>query len=249
MENNKNFSIKRLLWMIRKDLFDNLKFVLIGYGSIIGLFLFIFFITAYNHNIETTDLIKFYGIGLFLSGIFISGMAFSDFRSKEKTISYLTLPASLLEKFLSMLLLSTIGFIISFTVIFFIFNGLAIAAGLAFFDLDVGFVNLFTEDTGDVILAYIIAQSLFLVGAATFRKVPLFFTLFSLFLVGVVTATYFGILTYSLFNEFKGSSSSGNMSFKFEDDTIMKYFKYLMYYATAPVFWVVTYFKLKEKEV
>ncbi len=258
MENIKNFSIKRLLWMMRKDLFDNLKFVLIGYGSMVGLFSFIFFFIANNSYGEKIDLTQFYLIGLFLTGIFISGMAFTDFRSKERAMSYLTIPASLLEKFLSILFLTTIGFIVSFTVIFFVFNGIAIIAGLAFFDLEVNFINLFTLEVWKTLSAYIVIQSLFLAGAATFRKVPLFFTILIMFIGGIIMSTYLGILSYSLFNEFNEASNSDfgifslktkDFRYNAEDETALKYFKYFINYATAPIFWVVTYLKLKEKEV
>ena len=40
----------------------------------------------------------FYVAGFVIAGVFISGMAFTNLRSKEKTMTYLSLPASTVEK-------------------------------------------------------------------------------------------------------------------------------------------------------
>ena len=101
METIKNFNIKRLLLMLQKDIFENYKTTLIGLSSVIGL-LFIFTIMISGES-ASQNFSMIYRFTLFITGIFVSGMAFTAFRIKEKTMTYLTIPASTLEKFISML--------------------------------------------------------------------------------------------------------------------------------------------------
>ncbi|MCF6184005.1 MAG: hypothetical protein L3J56_05160 [Bacteroidales bacterium] len=146
MEHIKSFSFKRILLMMQKTLYENAKSVLTGLITVFGLFSFILFMSALKDGEAWSKLQIFYYIGLFIAGFFISGSAFSNFRNKEKTMSYLTLPASSSEKFISEWLLTSIVYIIVYSIIFYIFNLLVFLIGDVF-NIQVNFINLFSEET------------------------------------------------------------------------------------------------------
>jgi len=255
METTKSFSIKRLLLMLQKDVFDNFKYVLIGYGSIIGLFTFIFMV-ALMQGIAIQSFDKFYTVGLTLIGIFIAGMAFNDFRVKEKSMSYLTLPASLFEKFLSMLLLTTIGVALSFTVVFYVFNGLAFLIGTLLFNTEPGILNIFNEEILYSVLSVFGIQSVFLAGAVSFKKAPLFLTLLALFIVGLVLLIYSGILSFIAFHDLATSTQgSGTFNMVFNTNSLesepstLDFVGKVLKISLVPLFWLIAFLKLKEKEV
>ena len=256
MENIKSFSFKRILLLMQKTLYENAKSVIIGLTTVFGLFSFILIMSALNNGGNSWDnLQSFYIAGLYIAGFFISGMAFSNFRNKEKTLSYLTLPASTLEKFISEWLLTTFVFIIGYTVIFYVFNFLLLILGNSF-SFDVNIINVFNSDLLIHNLpTYFIIQSIFLAGAATFKKSPFFKTIFASFLFAIFITIYLSVLAYFLKGTFEsfsfnnnGMNMSGDTSYSFENHWLIETAKIMYYYISAPAFWLYTYFKLKEKE-
>jgi hypothetical protein len=256
MENIQTFSIKRIVLLMQKSLYENAKYVLTGLTTVFGIFTVVLFFSALDDGEAWKNMQNFYVIGFIISGLIVSGMAFTNLRTKEKSMSYLSLPASLLEKLISELLLTTIGFIIMYTIIFYVFNIIVYIIG-APFNLHANILNIFTSEVFEGYLIYIILQSVLLAGAATFRKAPLFLTLFSLFVAGMALVIIIVIIALS----FKGYIEHTGLEninidkndFKLiggnpENHWLIQIPKYMFYYVTAPLFWVVAYFKLKEKE-
>lgn len=257
MENIQTFSLKRVYLLIQKTVYENAKFVLIGLSTIFGIFSVILFLNALGDADAWQNMQGFYVAGFVLSGLFISGMAFTSLRSKEKTMTYLSLPASTLEKFISELLITTVGFAIIYTLIFYAFNFVVFIIG-APFNLDANIINLFDLHVLEGFMYYVIFQSILLAGAATFRKVPLFFTSFTLFIAGVIIMIVVVIIAFSMKDYFDGldhvNISLSDTHYDVEGEMKNSFFlfklpKFMFYYLTAPIFWVVTYLKLKEKEV
>ena len=256
MDNIQTFSIKRILLLMQKTAYENAKLVLIGLVTVFSFFSVFLFLNGLDDGDAWEKMQVFYVVGFIISGIFISGMAFTNLRTKEKTMSYLTLPASTLEKFISELLLTTVGFIVIYTAIFYVFNFVVYLIGSSF-NLHANIINLFDMEVLEGFMYYVILQSIFLAGAATFRKVPLFFTIFTVFVAGIVIMIFVMIISLG-FKEYIESSDIVNFQFNGSDYDIeadmknhflVRYPKFMFYYLTAPIFWLVTYFKLKEKEV
>ncbi len=242
--------------MMQKTLYENGKSVIIGISALFGVFILLLLISLLNNGGNLWhNLMPFYYAGFIIAGIYISGMAFSSFRSKEKTISYITLPASVLEKFISEWLLTTIGFAIGYTIIFYVFNFILMLFG-SMLNIEVGIINVFDFDTVSLFPKYIIGQAMYLAGAATFKKAPFFKTLFSLFLFSMFLVVWLSVLAYFLKGTFEsfsfgynGTVNIGNNgSYEFENRWFLQGVKIFYYYLSAPAFWLYTYFKLKEKE-
>jgi hypothetical protein len=237
---------------MQKTFIENGKYALIVIITIFGIFsVFILINLLMRWNIYTS-MKGFYKIGYLISGLFISGMAFTNLRKNEKSISYLALPASLPEKVISELLLTTIGFTILYTVTFYFFNS------VFYFIKPVTFVNIANNDILKTIKYYLILQSVFLSGAVAFRRTPVFYTGFVLFIAGMIliiivalfTRYFNGIISNAGLEYFSSKALNDLSHFStLKGKLLYEIPKFAFLYLLAPVFWIVTYLKLKEKEV
>jgi len=258
------FNFNRFLLVLQRDLFENIKSALFGILTVLSIFSFILLMTTFdtNQTILTEFGNRLYLIEFWFIGIFFSGMAFKEFRNKEKSMAYLMLPASSLEKFLSTLFLTTIGFFISYTLFFGIFNLLNMGIISSFSEtLSLELYNPFNQNVWSSIMVFIPVQAIFLAGATTFKKVPLFYTVLYFFLFMLV----YGFVASLLLKFYTGKVSIGSIG---DNNGIIYYnsgdelsrsdindilsiqtFMFFLSYLLAPIFWVIAWFKIKEKEV
>ncbi len=257
MEHIQSFNFKRILHLMQKNIYENGKSVGITLITVFGLFFFIMLMNAFYGGDAWRNLETFYYIGFFITGLFISGMAFSAFRNKEKTMAWITVPASITEKFISEWLLSTIGFIFLYTTLFYVFN-LLIYTLTGMFGISIDIINIFTGQTLTYFLHYLIGQSILLAGAATFKKVPLFFTISTLFVFSLFLVFYNSFLFLAVKGQYENLLYINNLNVNaantpmmhedFQNFYLLKIPEYMYYYVMAPVLWIYTWFKLKEKE-
>ncbi len=227
--------------MIR-ELYSRKKGLLITLGATVGvMFLISIFISGVTPHINLSG---FYYAGLYISGIIVAGTAFSDFRKKETSMMYLTLPASTFEKLKSQVLIVSVGFLIFYIVAFYLFWVL-IALWRLILDLETPFFNIFTDPNFLLsILKLWFWQSLFLIGSIAFSKSPLIKTMTLIFTVLVLLGLFvLFLMTKITFDQMHSTSSSFAMSYN------KNIFDSWLFYLLIPVFWITAYFKLKEKEV
>ncbi len=256
MEKNNIFNIKRFSLILKRDIFVNLKTILIVFGVFFG-FTFIVYLIAFLKTsvfpsemfISKDKLAENFYQGFFIIGIIISGIAFSDFRTKLKSQNYLMIPASTTEKFLSTWLITTIAYIIAYYVIFIVFNALLLIIG-KLFSVPVDFLNIFTQTNFlRNIGIYLIIQSMFLAGAASFSKSPLLKTPLVGFIVFIAFMILLSFAALALFQTLHFEFHTNmNLTPDLHID-VMKIIGKILAYITPFVFWSITFFKLKEKQV
>lgn len=244
---------------MKKEIFENVKFVAISYGAIIGFILaFLLINTSQNTDAIWLHFNEIFNFTLFVIGIALSGMAFTNFRSKERTISFLTMPASHLEKTLTQLLLTSVGVVISYAIVFFMAHLLYTLIGKMFFSFEIGTFNPFNTDTYKTVYFLVLIQSIFLAGASFFKKIPVFFTGLYIFIIGIVIILIVGLLiNYFGGNHFYFDSSLSYMHIHRETGEITlinnlwsaQILIFFLKYLLAPIFWTITYFNVKEKEI
>jgi len=193
-----------LLW--RQHFIQNTQLLLLATGAYIGVIFFILSLAQIGNDLVPHDLENFQGFLLAFVGIFgvvYVGHSFPAFRSKEKSINYLMVPGSVLEKFLFELL-SRIGiilillpllywitfhlqgyFLTMFTEQVFEPIGLGFLTSLEIPDM-VDYAWLSTMIVSGVLLGFVLAFT----GATMFSKQPLIKTLFALAVV---------MISYSVF--------------------------------------------------
>ena len=257
MEIFKKTGLNTLFYMLRKDIKDIYSKVLIGYISITALFLSFFIVICYI-GFPLIILDNFFIIGLFLVGFFFSGMSFPDFRSKEKSIFYLCLPASPLQKFFSVFIFSTLGIILSYILVFFLFNSLAVFLGKALFSMNVRYVDITGQNIINYMLLYCSYQSLFLVGAVSFKRIPVVVTGGLIMLAGILLFVYSGFLHNRIISDIPNIETVSYQNFlpEFTISFVPMYLTgnlffeisaYILKFVIPMLLWYVVYLKLKNK--
>lgn len=200
------FSGKRFALLWKQHFIQNTNLLLLGGGAYIGVIFIILTIAQIGNEMAPHDLEMFRGFLLAFVGIFgvmYVGHAFPAFRSKERTINYLMVPASSIEKFLFEFI-SRLGIIfILMPILYWItfhMHGyiLSLFTTEMFKPIGVGFLNdtgLWEVDHLAVIASLLIAATLFgfvlaFTGAAMFQKQPLIKTLFSLAMIIVFFSSF-----------------------------------------------------------
>jgi hypothetical protein len=121
MKKENSFSLNRLMGLTLQSLIVNKKLLGISVAGVAGI-LFIFLIFAQRNlsfsRWDQGDYMATFLAFFFLTGILWTGQSFPAFRSKEKSIAYLMVPASLSEKFIFELISRIVAFILFMPILF-----------------------------------------------------------------------------------------------------------------------------------
>ena len=263
MKTNNLFSFQRFILLARQSLIINKKLIAIALISYSGMLFLVLFLFQSMNNFRWNDhdtIVTF--IILFLSlGIISSSLSYPAFRSKEKSSTYLLLPASALEKYLFEILTRIIVFIIVYPVLFWLVANLEGAVvhhyverltsytfsfGQAYSD----FTKYLEKTEGARFLVIQVAMFAFIAvftGASHFTKSPLLKTLFT-FSIIIVGYYLFVFLLVKGLNIIEYSPRNQTILFiNFRDHQAI-------FFATALTvinlcLLTIAWFTLKEKEV
>ncbi len=243
------FNISRFWLLLKMELYRSRMGIL--WTIVIGLGLFPLFDTitlsikdAYAHNDN-------YACGLIVGGFVLSSLAFNDLSNSLKSYRYLTLPASTFEKFLCMWLLTSVGWIVLFTIAFSIFALVVNPIGEMVFS----FITFHAFDPFGLpviqsVQYYVVLHGIFLVGAAHFRGYVFPKTLVTLILFAAVCV---GIIWLLLSDVFLSDHVCTDTHCELVEETgahrVWFIAKGLFWWLLAPLTWVMTYLGIKEKEV
>jgi hypothetical protein len=242
MKTNEFLRLDRLKLLLIREFYSMKKGLLITLGATVGvMFLISIFISGLTPNINFQS---FYYAGLYISGIVVAGTAFRDLRKKETSMMYLTLPASTFEKLKSQVLIVSVGFLIFYVVAFYLF-WILIALWRSILDFETPFFNIFSDpDFFISILKLWFWQSIFIIGSIAFTRNPLLKTMALVFSILIIL----GLFTLFLITKISFDhihSATPHLMFHSNKDIFSSW----LFYILIPVFWIIAYFKLKEKEV
>jgi len=191
-----------------------------------------------------------YAFFLLIGGFILSSLAFGDLGNPLRRYSYLTLPASTFEKFMSMWLLSCIGWILMFTITFIFYALIANSAGhFLFRNVTFHAFNPIEKATLIAIAYYILFQAIFLVGAVHFRGYAFPKTIFVVILFGMICGLVFYLIMADIIHSADQCPPGYN---PFEEKSIQQFWQIAGRFGSwilAPLCWVITYIGLKEQEV
>tara|TARA_A100000171_G_scaffold47177_1_gene52852 strand:- start:1843 stop:2589 length:747 start_codon:yes stop_codon:yes gene_type:complete len=246
--NNSTISLQRLSSLVKLTLHLNLKRML--YTACIGLGVAVVYIFIFwGYNVYNRDMIfsrheYLFVLSLYISGFVFSGSSFIRFRSKQRTIDYLMLPASNTEKFISEVLLTTLVYPLFFLLSYLLFsvmaNGILNNVFQAFF---MPFsVNI--APYGLDLMVYFFIQTIFLFGAACFQKNPLM----KIVLWALLVATIIALLFYTAWLNFDYSKGTDELAMNKIFYSLLVYNWHFLAIPVGLVFWLLAFLKLKEKE-
>ncbi|MFO8234240.1 MAG: hypothetical protein R6U04_02375 [Bacteroidales bacterium] len=254
MKTNNYLTISRLYYLIQRDIKTNLRPYLIGIVAIAGLLLLILVIDSYfRKSLDYEPFVSTFLMIFTIGGLVFTSRIFSELHHPEKSYYYLTLPASALEKLVAQWLLSApIMIIVSYIGV----HVVAFLGGIlssALFQIDFHWLSLTEYASSDTWIDYLIIHSIFFLGAVAFRNHNFIKTLLSIFIIGFVIIIFIGGMAYFLFSG--EELQKGDMWIQFGDlfglpaNSLNTLLEIVLQYILAPFFLIVSYFKLKERQV
>jgi hypothetical protein len=261
MNELKGFSARRCLLLIRNDLFLNRNYLVIFLAAAAGLLFILSGGRFFNGSAEVIAYPNFYGLILFILGLTITEKTFKDIHDDVKGPTWLTLPASNLEKFSSRLIFCTVVVAAGLMIFFFLISLLWEGIHYLLNESNPRLFNPFEGKALSITYIYIIIQSLLMLGAIYFKKSPGIKTILSIvvyvlvftILVAVAIKIFFG---GSFWNLLFGRNIMNVPELAARNDIPIKIWSMITFsvrlifqYLFAPLCWVIGYIRLKEKEI
>lgn len=247
---NQYFDIQRLGWYLRRQAYMYSGPIMITIGAVLGFILLITCLVAWFNPDGLLALKWFYLTVFFIVGYILTSKSYSELNSKQSAYAFLTLPASTFEKFIGSWLLSAPAYFIAYSaaisVIFTIGNFIASIKGFTF-PLTEIFDHQYLRSAG----VFFVTQTIVLVGAAYFHGNNLVKTVFSLFVLQLLIGIYVGINVLLFFgSSFQNFEGNSNFEFtSFVENTIPHVMHIFFWGILGPFMLIVSYLKLKEREV
>ena len=271
------FEVKRFGNVMRKDALESYRTTAIASAATAAVILVAYAISVYAGNAGAGSVSRYvsnevhpfhlsiFSLILFLGGIVVTSRAFVDVHSRVKNHDWLLMPASTLEKFVERLLATGIIYALGTLVGYFLVSTLfaGIASLVAGNSLPV--VNPFHADLWMPIAHYLVAHSVFLLGAAYFRKNNLLKTVLTLVLLGIGLSIFTALVVRIVYwNSFRELFIEERINYVFDGialssrfgvfvDRLGKGFSIagsVVYWGViAPLCWTVAYLRIGETEV
>jgi hypothetical protein len=257
------FSPRRLWLLLRRDFSNGYRAVLIAMAAVGGLVLLLTVVSSLGRVQPFRHASLFIQV-LFVGGIVISSLSLREIHQDGQSILYLTLPGTSLEKFLSKLLVSSVGYALGALIYYTAvssagegLNRLLIGAGHPFF-------NPFARNVLLATVTYLVVQSVFLAGSAFFRRLAFLKTALFLILFGIGLSIIIGVAMRFLLADFGWRGGTLNLGPYFgqlqqggpAEAALLPLFKgfllalkILFWGFLAPVCWLAGYLRLAETEV
>ena len=247
------FDFNRFLLLLKLELIRNSRAIamlfVITFGLLffVGLMLSVMFegnVTTYRHH---TD----YASSLLIGGFVLTSLAFHDLGNPMKRSGYFTLPVSALEKLICMWLLTSVGWIILFTVVYTCYSYLANPIGqMVFRNVRFEAFDPLSDFVFSSMQYYFVLQGIFLVGAAHFRGYAFPKTVFVLVVFGMVFVMLFYFLLKDVFMyEHDCTGMDCELIPEVGGHTVWRIMTFFFWWILAPLCWALAYLGIKEQEV
>ncbi len=244
------FNISRFWLLLKMEMSQSRKGVLMTLVIIFG---FLFFMGLLLTPLIDPSLVVYensipFAITLLAGGFILSSLGFRDLNSTLRRYRYLTLPVSTFEKFLSIWLLTSVGWIVMYTILYTLYTLFANTVGqLLYSQLTFETFDPLGPFAFKFMKFYFVLHGIFLAGAAHFKGYAFPKTLLTLILFGAVC----GLITYFIMKDmfnFEPASDS-DLFTGMAVYQIWLVIQWIFWWLLAPLCWVITYLGLKEQEV
>lgn len=255
MKKSTQFSFRRLIKLVRNEIFTNYRFWLTAIGAVAGVWVILYLLNARSgggYGFHST----WYALILFVGGFLLSSNAFQEVQTAPRGYTYLLLPASLLEKFVSKLLVTSVGYALVTGLLYTLLSILAKLLATLLFGQSLPVFNLLDASVIKMMGVYCILQSIFLFASIYFRRhafTKIVLAGFALLFVYSLVLMFFVRVIYSpYFNGMHWGKTMLHLDY-WELPSIflglVAVVKWSFYLLLAPYFWLLAYLRLKETEV
>ena len=247
------FNLTRFSNLIRRDIITYKKPALYAMASTFGFLILVYFfhrISNGSWNVAGNFWKKVYLAFVFSLGLTFTSLVFREFKTPGGRLQFLTLPASNLEKLASRWLYSLIVFPLFITFAVWIMSIFTVPEGDSMF-------SHFDGDIGRyILLGFVILHALMFLYAIWFNNlVAIKGTLVGLITILILAFLLVGMF-WIIFNEYFDGPFADGPNEAYMDLAGQQFFmnkvqpvgEFLIKFFVAPFLWVVSYFKMKEKE-
>ncbi len=241
------FQINRIYLLIKRFFVENFKSELIYWGIMILAFMIMYKIEQH-----------FFEYIIFAS--LFADRVNKDFSKKTNSIHYLMLPASRIEKLSSMILLIVPLFFVLFISAHFVASQLLniiyhVTTGKVYYNsIFEGSAILFSFIGTREVLGMLLVSAIALVGSLHFRKNQALRTWLSIWAIFIMLVLLFVVVGFVFFKNKVGFSLNEEFSdtlYSLEDlltSSVSIFIYKTLAWLSIPYLWLVSYFKLSEKE-
>lgn len=242
----KRFDINRMINFIKRQWALNAASLMIGALATFGSLLVVSIILGYFfHNMTT--IIHIYLVTFYITICVFTSKIFDELHNPQKGYAYLTLPVSTAEKLWGSWILSAPVFTVLFSIVCIILYFLACLVGGR---MD-AFHQIFDLNNLEGIATFIVIQSIFFLGAIYFKKNNFMKTVAVLIILWLALAAYARLLTWPFglnYTHIYGNMNEGDLM-KFRDFMMLWVRDIGFYGLLAPFMMLVSYFRLKERQI
>ncbi len=227
------FSLKRFYYLVMNELKQNRKIIFIAFLTILLFFLVI----PFSPNASLAA----YPFFLYVGGFIITSRAFKDLHDPMRACSFLMLPCSNFEKFLSKWFLTAVVYTLGVLLMCYIISILCGLIGVLFYHSSFYIWNVFQVGFPVIIGKYLIIQSIILLGAISFKHYSLVKTALSLLVLFFIISLFSLMISFFFCPTCLPGFLIVSASFH------GLYFIFWLF--AAPLCWYITYLKLAEYEL
>ncbi|RYE32514.1 MAG: hypothetical protein EOP42_09320 [Sphingobacteriaceae bacterium] len=258
---NQTFNLNRFLMLFKKHVIENYKTYLMSVGVLAGILFLWLGLSAYFNDgfLPIGSQMGCFVAGLLLGGCIFTSLIFADLGNKKEAISALTLPASVLEKYLVSWIVSFLIFTVIFTGVFYAVAATVIGLGHNSSGKENVLLNVFSDDQKAYygFIIYIVLHAVVFLGAIYFEKLHFIKTAFAFFTGAFLLSLINRPILSAMFNQrIIGTSifspvniSNGKEAFQIHAPDVKTQTEAIITGVVVLVLWISAYYKLKEKEV
>jgi len=249
------FNLTRFINLIKRDFITHKKSILYICLGVWGLLAVIVGFNAFTHTSKGYQYGHFWFpiilIFLFIGCLTFTTLVFREFRTPAGRLQFLALPASNFEKVLSRWLYSLVlmpGFVVGSI---YLFASFFLADGQTI-DREFG-----REGISYFPIAFVLLHAATFLLTLFFNKLVPFKVLVTSTIINLITAfilfILFQIIFFSIFSRGIWNGPTNNLTMTSEGQDFFEYsllpiLKFVLLFLLAPYLWIVSYFKMKEKE-
>ena len=200
---------------------------------------------------------------LYVGGLIVTSKIFKELHDTVKGSAWLLVPASLLEKASSRIVLSTVMYVVTTMLIYFGFSLISEGFNWLLFRRHHPLFNPFDQLIINGVALYFVLQAPFLVGAIYFRKHPLSKTILALlgytfvFFVAVILAIWLIFGNYfngffpgleTLIEQTRTACESITANIEKLGRVVLWVWRIIFWALIPPLCWIICYYRLKETE-
>ncbi|MFN3556424.1 MAG: hypothetical protein ACK4VN_10705 [Bacteroidales bacterium] len=255
MDKINQFSIQRFILLIKRQILLNAKNWLVGLGAIAGILIIVSLLQSYLGKSFNLPAMVNLGITLiFVVGYMLTSGIYSEIHTPARSQFYLTLPATTAEKLFSNWAITSLLYVLISFILLSLSIALTSLLASLLFGTQTAFFNPFQPDYLKVMGVFVVTHSIFFLGSLYFRKNNFLKTVLAIFILVMALSMIGGLLMYLLFEPGLNNIELSNQQLdpamqRLFEETIPQIARIIFWAVLAPFFVLVSYFKLKEREV